>query len=84
MIKPLGKRVLVKQPEVEEVTASGIIIPDSLKEKPNNAEIVAVSKEIEDLKIGDKILLSKYGGSTVKVDDNEYLIVEYNDILGVY
>jgi chaperonin GroES len=91
-IKPLGQRVLVKRLEAEEVAAGGIIIPDTAKEKPQEAEIVTLGtggkdddgKVIEfQVKVGDKVLISKYGGTDVKVDGQELLIINESDILGV-
>jgi chaperonin GroES len=91
-IKPLGQRVLVKRLEAEEVAAGGIIIPDTAKEKPQEAEIITLctggkdddGKLIEfQVKVGDKVLISKYGGTDVKVNGQELLIINENDILGV-
>ena len=91
-IKPLGQRVLVKRLEAEEVAAGGIIIPDTAKEKPQEAEIITLGtggkdddgKDIEfQVKVGDKVLISKYGGTDVKVDGQELLIINESDILGV-
>lgn len=91
-IKPLGQRVLVKRIEAEEVAAGGIIIPDTAKEKPQEAEIVSLGTGGKDengndivfqVKEGDKVLISKYGGTDVKVDGDELLIISESDILGV-
>jgi chaperonin GroES len=91
-IKPLGDRVLVKRLAEEEKSAGGIIIPDTAKEKPQEAEVVALGtggkdddgNEITfDVKIGDKVLISKYGGTEVKLDGVEMLILKQGDILGV-
>jgi len=91
-IKPLGQRVLVKRLEAEEVAAGGIIIPDTAKEKPQEAEIIALGTGGKDdngndiefqVKAGDKVLISKYGGTDVKVDGQELLIISESDILGV-
>jgi len=90
-IKPLGKRVLVKRLEGEEQSAGGIIIPDSAKEKPQEAEIIALGfgKDDEgnevsfDVSVGDKILISKYGGTDVKLDGDDLIIISQSDILGV-
>ncbi|HHV96585.1 MAG TPA: co-chaperone GroES [Clostridiaceae bacterium] len=90
-IKPLGSRVLLKNVEVEEKTKSGIVLPSSAKEKPNIAEVIEVGpgecvdgKEIKiEVKKGDKVLYSKYSGTEVKIDNEEYLIVKYSDILAV-
>ena len=91
-IKPLGDRVLVQPIEQEEVKKGGIIIPDSAKEKPQEGKVVAVGtgKRDDDGKVipfnvkkGDKVLMPKYGGTEVKIDDVEYQIVREDDILGV-
>ncbi len=92
MLKPLQDRVLVKRIEAEEKTAGGIIIPDTAKEKPQEGEVVAVGpgKRLDNgsvqemgVKAGDRILFSKYGGTEVKMDGQEYLIMREDDILGV-
>lgn len=91
-VKPLQDRVLVKRIEKEERTAGGIIIPDSAKEKPAEGKIVATGpgKVLEDgkvmpldVKVGDHVLFTKYAGSEVKIDDEEYLLMREDDILGV-
>lgn len=81
--QPLGKRVLVKRVEETKTTASGIIIPDNAKEKPLMGEVVAVSKEITDIANGDKIVFAKYGRTEIKLDNNEYLVLNLDDILGI-
>ncbi len=82
--KPLGNRALVKMVEQEEQTASGIVLPDTAKEKPQTAEVVAVGAH-EDVKvrIGDVVVFRKYAGTEFKIDDEEHLIVDGEDILGV-
>jgi chaperonin GroES len=82
--KPLGNRALVKMVEREEETASGIVLPDTAKEKPQTAEVVAVGAH-EDVKVsaGDIVVVGKYSGTEFKIDDEEHLIVEGEDILGV-
>ena len=90
-IKPLGERVVIKMLEAEETTKSGIVLPGTAKEKPQIAEVVAVGpggmvdgKEIKmEVKVGDKVLISKYAGTEVKVDDIEYTILKQGDILAV-
>ena len=89
-IKPLGDRVVIKMIEVEEKTKSGIVLPSSAKEEPQMAEIVAVGPDItndekksEQVKIGDKVIFSKYSGTEVKLDDVEYTIIKLNDVLAV-
>jgi len=92
MIKPLADRVVIKMTEAEETTKSGIILAGSAKEKPQVAEIVAVGegKRGENgelipmtVKVGDKVLTSKYSGTEVKVDGQEYTIVRQDDILAI-
>lgn len=92
MIRPLQDRIIVKRLEAEEKTAGGIIIPDTAKEKPQEGEIIAVGrgKRLEngefqslDVKQGDRILFGKYGGTDIKIDGNDYLIMREDDILGV-
>ena len=91
-IKPLGNRVLVKRLEAEAVSAGGIVLPDSAQEKPQEAEVIALGtggtdengKEfVFDVNVGDKVLISKYGGSDVKIDGEDLLILSQADILGV-
>jgi chaperonin GroES len=91
-IRPLNDRILVKRLEGEEKTAGGIIIPDSAKEKPAEGEIVAVGpgklndageRVAIDVAVGDRVLFSKYGGSEVKLDGEDFLIMREDDILGV-
>ena len=90
-IKPLADRVVIQMVETEETTKSGIVLPGAAKEKPQVAEVVAVGpggvvdgKEIKmELKIGDKVLISQYAGTTVKLDGKENIIVRQSDILAV-
>ena len=91
-IKPLADRVLVRPIEEKEVKKGGIIIPDTAKEKPQEGEVVALGtgKRDEDGKLieftvkkGDKVLISKYGGTEVKIDGESYLIMREDDILGI-
>ena len=91
-IKPLADRVVIKMTEAEETTKSGIILAGSAKEKPQVAEIVAVGEGKYDengklipmtVKVGDKVLTSKYSGTEVKVDGEEYTIVRQDDILAI-
>ena len=92
MIRPLGERVVVKALPSEEITKGGIVLPDTAKEKPQEGEVVAVgsgrlldngTRVSIDLKVGDKVLFSKYAGNEVKIDNEEYLIMREADILGV-
>ena len=91
-LRPLHDRVIVKRVEAERTTASGIVIPDSAGEKPDQGEILAVGpgkrddsgKTIAmDVKVGDKVLFGKYAGQTVKVDGQEVLVMREEDIMGV-
>ena len=90
-IRPLGDRVVIKVLESEETTKSGIVLPGSAKEKPQMAEVLAVGpggmvdrKEVKmEVKVGDKVIYSKYAGTEVKLDDVEYIIVRQSDILAV-
>ena len=88
---PLGDRVVIKQLVAEETTKSGIVIPGQNKEKPQQAEVIAVGpggmvegKEIKmEVKVGDKVIYSKYSGTEVKIDDEEVIIVKQSDILAI-
>ena len=91
-IRPLGDRVLVKPIEKAEEKKSGIIIPDTAKEKPQEGKVVAVGKGKTtddgkllpmDVKAGDRILYGKYSGTEIKIDDAEHLILHQDDILGI-
>ena len=84
---PLGDRVVLKQLIAEETTKSGIVLPGQEKEKPQQAEVIAVGPGAEDVKmeveVGDKIIFSKYSGTEVKLDDDKFIIVKQEDILAV-
>src|SRR5438552_19143333 len=91
-VRPLHDRVLIKRIEEQETVRGGIIIPDTAKEKPQEGEVVAVGsgKRLEDGKVialeekeGDRVLFGKYSGREIKVDDNEYLILREDEILGI-
>lgn len=91
-IRPLHDRVIVKRVEAERTTASGIVIPDSAGEKPDQGEVLAVGpgkrddngKQITlDVKVGDRVLFGKYAGQAVKVDGQEVLVMREEDIMGV-
>ncbi|RME72325.1 MAG: co-chaperone GroES [Verrucomicrobia bacterium] len=91
-IKPIGDRVLVKHIEEKEQSRGGIIIPDTAKEKPQQAEVIALGTGKKDengkaqefeVKVGDRVLISKYGGTEVKLDDEKYVLLREDDILGV-
>lgn len=90
-LAPLGDRVVLKQLEAEETTKSGIVLPGQSKEKPQQAEVVAVGpggmvdgKEIKmEVKVGDQVIYSKYAGTEVKLDEEELIVVRQSDILAV-
>lgn len=91
-LRPLHDRILIKRVEEKETVKGGIIIPDTAKEKPQEGEVVAVGngKKTEegkiiplDVKAGDRILFGKYSGSEIKIDDEEYLILREDEVLGV-
>lgn len=88
---PLGDRVVLQQLEAEETTKSGIVLPGQAQEKPQQAEVVAVGpgglvdgKEVKmEVKVGDKVIYSKYAGTDVKLEDKEYVIVRQSDIVAI-
>ena len=88
---PLADRVVLKQLVAEETTKSGIVLPGQSKEKPQQAEVIAVGpggtvdgKEVKmEVKVGDKVIYSKYSGTEVKLDEEEYIVVKQNDILAI-
>ena len=91
-IKPLGDKVLVKRLEAEQVTAGGIVLPDTAKEKPKEGKIIAVGRgrQLKDgsyaqfsVKVGDKVLFSSYAGTEIKINGEEYLVMNEEDILAV-
>ncbi len=91
-IRPLHDRVIVKRNDADKQTASGIIIPDTAKEKPQEGEVIAAGSGIRkddgsifplDVKKGDKILFGKYAGTEIKMDGKEFLMMKEDDILGV-
>ena len=89
-LRPLGDRVVIKKVEVEEKTKSGIVLPGSAQEQPQMAEVVAVGSDIlndekkkDEIKVGDKVIFSKYAGSEIKVDGEELNILKLSDILAV-
>ena len=91
-IRPLHDRIIVERLEEETTTASGIIIPDSAKEKPQQGNVIAVGKGkmtedgkvlALDVKVGDKVLFGKYSGTEIKIEGKEYLMMREDDVLGV-
>jgi len=92
MLKPLGDRIIVKATTAEEVTRGGIVLPDTAKEKPQEGEVVAVGpgKVLDsgkvaamDVKVGDKVVYSKYGGTEIKLNGDEFVVLRQDDVLGV-
>lgn len=92
MLKPLGDRVIIELVEQEETTASGIVLPDSAKEKPQEGHVVAVGngkvtdkgeRVALDVAAGDRVIFSKYAGTEIKHEDKEYLILRQDDILAI-
>jgi len=81
--KPLGDRLLVERLEEANTTASGIIIPDNAKEKPSKGKVLAVGSDVEEVKEGDIVVFGKYAGTDLVLDDNEYLVLEVSDVLGI-
>ncbi len=91
-IKPLEDRIVIKQVEAEQTTASGLVIPDTAKEKPQEGEVVAVgpgriddngNRVPLDISVGDRVVYSKYGGTEVKYDNEDYLVLSARDVLAV-
>ncbi|MCF0262268.1 MAG: co-chaperone GroES [Sphaerochaetaceae bacterium] len=82
-IKPLAERVLVKMDKVEEKTVGGIFIPQTAQEKTQIAVVQAIGEEVKTIKVGQKILHDKYSGTSVKLDNEEYLILNIKDVLAV-
>ena len=90
-LSPLGDKVVLKQLEAEETTASGIVLPGNAHEKPQQAEVIAVGpggvvdgKEVKmQVSVGDKVIYSKYAGTEVKLGDEEFIVVRQNDIVAI-
>ena len=90
-IRPLGDRVLVEPINIKEQVKGGIIIPDSAKEKPIEGKVIAIGKKTDkdgkelkfDVAVGDTVLMPKYGGTEVKINDKEYQLIREEDLLGV-
>lgn len=81
--KPLGKRVLVQIKKAEEKTASGIILVDSAKEKPNTAEVKAVASEVSEVKVGDIVVFEQYRGTELSLEGEDYLVLDLENVMGV-
>ena len=84
-IRPLGNRVLLKPTEAEEKTKGGLYIPDSAKEKPLQADVIAVGdgELVKSLKVGQKVIYENYGGSEIKIDGQKHMLMDIKDILAV-
>lgn len=85
-IRPLGERVVIKKVEKQETTKSGIVLPNSAKEEPKIAEVVAVGSKVEEkgeIKVGDKVIFSKFSGTDIKADGQDYIILKSIDVLAV-
>lgn len=83
MLKPLADRVIVKRIEKEATTASGIVLPETAKEKPEEGEVIEVGKDVKEVKKGDKVVFSKYGPTEIKQKGEELLIIKEEDILAI-
>lgn len=92
MLKPLNDRIIVKPADAEKLSAGGIVLPDTAKEKPLQGEVIAVGEGIQldsgkiipvDVKVGDNIIYGKYAGTEVKIDGEDYVIVRVDDILAI-
>ena len=92
MLKPLGDRIIVKPSSAEEVTAGGIVLPDSAQEKPQEGEVIAIGpgSQLEtgerapmDVKVGEKVIYGKYAGTEVKIGGDDYVIIRQDDVLAV-
>ena len=83
-MKPLGKRIVVKALEQEQKTEGGIYLPETVsKEKPQQGEVTAVGDEFKGVKIGDKVVFAKYGGTEIKLEGEDYLVLGEDDVLGI-
>lgn len=89
-LKPLGDKVVIKKIELEEKTVSGIVLPSSAKEETNMAEVIAIGREIldddktkDEIKVGDKVLFSKYAGTEVELEREKFIVLKYQDLLAV-
>lgn len=81
-LKAVGKRIIIRQNQAEQMTASGLVIPDGAQEKPQEGVVVSVG-DVEDVKVGDTVVFSKYGGTQVTSEGENFVICEIKDVLGV-
>ena len=83
-VKPLENRILIKPREAEEKTEGGIYLPETAsKEKPQQGEVIAVGPDFKELKKGDRVIFAKYGGTEIKIEDDEYLVLGEDDVLAI-
>jgi chaperonin GroES len=82
-IKPIGNRVAILQKEAEQITASGLVIPTTAQEKPQQGEIVAIGSKVEDIAVGDTVIYSKYAGTSLTINGAEYLVLSEEDVFAV-
>ncbi len=89
-LNPIGERLVIKKLEKEETTASGIILPSSAQEQPQYAEVVAVSDQVtnsdeikNEIKVGDRVIYSKYAGTDVSLDGDDYIVIKLEDVLAI-
>ena len=82
-IKPLGNRVVIKKIAAQDTTKSGIVLPGQAKEQPMMAQVVAVAKDDMEVKVGDKVIFAKFSGTEIKLDGEEYTIIEESQLLAV-
>lgn len=83
MLRPLKDRLLVSYLEKEEMTAGGIIIPDTAKERPQKGKVESIGKEVEDIKAGDVIMFKTYAPDNIKIDGKEYGVLKMEDVMGI-
>lgn len=82
-LKPLGHKIVVERTQAVDKTAGGIVIPDTAKEKPEQGKVVAVGKDVEEIKVGDVIIFGNFAATEVKVDGKEYLVVREKEVFAV-
>jgi chaperonin GroES len=82
-IKPIGNRVAILQKSAEQVTASGLVIPTTAQEKPQQGEIIAIGSKVEDIAVGDTVIYSKYAGTSLTIGNVEYLVLSEEDVFAV-
>lgn len=82
-LKPLGHKIVVERTEAVEKTAGGIVIPDTAKEKPEQGKVIAVGRDVEEIKVGDVIVFGNFAATEVKVDGKEYLLIKEDEVWAV-